>query len=129
MALTEIEKGIVKDIYQQAMKAKDKTEVEKAINQIQSLKIVRGLRDILVKKTYIRQKKKKDTKHLQLIGKTNVHRELALMDQLVAKTENIISKYTTDPSNFTIAKIQGTLHAEYLDNAASTIKVYFMMQD
>ncbi len=129
MALTEKEKGIVKDIYEKAMKAKDKTEVEKVINQIQSLKIVRGLRDVLVKKTYIQQKKKKDITHLQTIGKINVYRELALIDQLVAKTENIVSKYTTDPSNFTIANIQGTLHAEYLDNAASTIKVYFMIQD
>ncbi len=128
MALTEKEKEIVKNIYQQAMKAKDKTEVEKVINQIQSLKIIRGLRDILVKKIYMHQKQKKDITHLQMIGKINIYRELALIDQWVAKTENLVAKYTTDPSNFTIANIQWTSHAEYLDNAASTIKVYFIVQ-
>lgn len=127
-ALSEQEQSMVKNIYEQVMSAKTKTEVENVISNIQSLKITRGLRDVLVKKTFILEKKEKNVTHLQMAGKINIERELAIVDQLVEKTENMVLKYMPEPSIFAIAAIPWTWHSEYLDNAESTIRVYFTLQ-
>lgn len=127
-ALSSSEREIVKDIYKQAMASKTQQEIYAVINQINSIKITRGLRDVLVKKTMLMKKKWKNVQHLQSIGQINVSREEALIVQSINATQIIVGWYTTSPSNFIIQPIAGFDNASNLDYKQATIKVNFSLK-
>lgn len=128
MALTPTEKQTVKDIYIKVMGTTNKEEIIAIINNINNIKITRGLRDILVKKTYLLQKKGVEVKHLQIIGKQNVTRERAIIDQDITKTREKIKNYNIEPGTFDILFTPWTEEARDLNTKEGTIQIYFVIQ-
>lgn len=126
-ALSEQEKHIVKQIYNEILQTKTKAEIESILYNIQNLKIIRGLRDIIVKKIFILEKRKKDVQYFQTIAKISIKKELIIIEQITKKTENIVTNFTLEPSTYKITPIPWW-HTKYLDNRQSTIQVFFTLQ-
>jgi len=89
--LQEKEKKEVKKTYYQLIRCKQDQEIKNIMNQIKNIKITRGLRDVIAKKTHTLQQQKKNTDPFQRIGKINVERESTLLnEQSTANSEKNI---------------------------------------
>lgn len=131
IVLTPEEKEIVKDLYQEIIILTNEAEITAKLNEINDMKIIRGLWDVVTKKIDMLEKKGENIEHLKTISKMDIQRIDTLRGQLVEKTENIVSQYRKDPSNFTIttAPLKEEDKAQYLNEKESTIQVFFMVQD
>lgn len=71
------------------------------------------------------EKKKKNHQQVQTISKMTVRREYQIIEQSVINTQNMIMKYTIQPSDFSLVKISGLDNANNIPNGG--IQVNFML--
>lgn len=124
-ALSSWERIIVKWIYEQLTHTQDQQQQLNIVNEISDLRILRWLRDVLIKKIIVMEKKKKNNQQVQTISKMTVRREYQIIEQSIINTQNMIMKYTIQPSDFSLVKISGLDNANNIPNGG--IQVNFML--